>query len=58
MHGIIVTPKYETIKLTEHEMRRLFSLARTGLMSARDRGIMTRTDVTLEDLLNGDRVKF
>lgn len=57
-HGYLVTPKDVGIHLTDVEMRRLFSLARLGLQAAKDRGMTSTVDQTLETVLHSDRVKF
>lgn len=46
------------VHLQNHELRRLLSLARTGLQASKERGIMTDTDKHLEQVLNSNRVKF
>lgn len=54
----IVMPNGMEWWMSPEEMRRLFSLARLGLQAAKDRGMTSTTDQTLEAVLHSDRVRF
>ena len=58
-HGYIVTPNNVSIHLTAPQMRRMCSLVREAIELRRQQSVpMKDTELDLERIFNGDRVKF